>query len=239
MSKGKLHTEETKRKMSLAKMGHPVSEATRQKISLAFKGRFVGSRHPFWGKHHSAETREKISLNRTGKGAGPANYNYHRIFTQEERAKMSAAEKGRIMPEAVKRKISESNKNSEKRKAATARNSAARIGKPLSPRHCANITLSRMGDKNPNWNGGRTIDSKGYVRVMQKDHPKACKDGYVLEHRLIAERVLGRFLKTTEGVHHVNGIRDDNRNANLVICQDMKYHTFIHARMRRLKKAVS
>lgn len=232
MSKGKPHTEETKRKMSLAKMGHPVSEETRAKLSRAFEGR----PSPFRGKHHSKETKAKISLNRMGKGMGPANYNYHRIFTQEERAKMSAAEKGRIMPESVKRKISESNKNSEKRKAATARNSAARIGKPLSPTHCANITLSRMGDKNPGWKGGRTIDSKGYVRIMQKDHPKGYRDGYVLEHRLVAEKALGRFLKTTEGVHHVNGIRDDNRNSNLVICQDGRYHTFIHARMRRLKK---
>jgi hypothetical protein len=69
------------------------------------------------------------------------------------------------------------------------------------------------------WNfKGRRHDC-GYVYVYQPDHPDACDGaltGYVLEHRLVMERMLGRRLRPNEDVHHINGIKDDNRPSNLV-----------------------
>ena len=49
-------------------------------------------------------------------------------------------------------------------------------------------------------------------------------------HRIIAERVLGRPMKETERIHHVNMDKKDNRNGNLLIC-DQSYHQWIHQRM--------
>lgn len=51
--------------------------------------------------------------------------------------------------------------------------------------------------------------------VLARDHPRAGSNGYVFEHVLVMEGLLGRRLVAGETVHHLNGVRDDNRPENL------------------------
>ena len=77
----------------------------------------------------------------------------------------------------------------------------------------------KRGPEHNTWKGGRLVRPDGYILIWQPDHPYARyvtkTSGYVLEHRLVVEKALGRYLKPNELVHHINGIRDDNRLENL------------------------
>jgi hypothetical protein len=80
----------------------------------------------------------------------------------------------------------------------------------------------------------RKKHSGGYILVYCPEHPSADRSGYVLEHRLVMEKALGRMLKTDEYVHHINGNKADNDIKNLALT-NMSEHAKIHMEMR-LKK---
>lgn len=71
--------------------------------------------------------------------------------------------------------------------------------------------LNKIGSKCHVWKGGRTKNAQGYVRIW------IAKGKYEVEHRLVMEKHLGRKLTKDENVHHINGIRDDNRIENLLL----------------------
>lgn len=84
------------------------------------------------------------------------------------------------------------------------------------------------GERNPNWKGGRTIASNGYVLVKRPDHERCDSRGYVYEHRLVAEEMLDRPLGPGEQVHHINGNKTDNRPENLEVVASHAEHGVRH-----------
>lgn len=94
---------------------------------------------------------------------------------------------------------------------------------------------SMKGKNNPRWNGGTTKSGKDKrICIYMPNHPRAKISNYILEYVLIAEKALGKFLPKGTVVHHANDDPTDNRNQNLVVCQDVKYHKLLHRRKKAL-----
>lgn len=79
------------------------------------------------------------------------------------------------------------------------------------------------GPQNPNWRGGSWTDKRSGYRLVatgslppedQALLPDPMPREY-LEHRLVMARKVGRSLTADEMVHHINGVKDDNRPENL------------------------
>src|SRR5438552_10076961 len=85
------------------------------------------------------------------------------------------------------------------------------------------------GKKNGNWRGGRSLASNGYILIrVTKNHHLADIRGYAYEHRLVAEKKIGRRLRTGEIVHHKNGVKHDNRPVNLEVFGSSADHRVHH-----------
>lgn len=59
------------------------------------------------------------------------------------------------------------------------------------------------------------VDDQGYVSAYAPGHPNANKANRLPKHRLIMSDFLGRPLRANENVHHINGVKTDNRIENL------------------------
>ena len=95
-------------------------------------------------------------------------------------------------------------------------------------------TISKLqkGKGNNNWGGGRWKVPSGYILIWDPEHPNANNDRCVREHILVMEKKLGRYLKEKEIVHHINGIKDDNRIKNLYLFSNSGSHTIYERNVR-------
>ena len=89
------------------------------------------------------------------------------------------------------------------------------------------------GEKHWAWNGGKIKSTQGYVNVLKPDHPNSNFSGYVMEHRLVMEKMIGRLLKKHEAVHHINEIKNDNRPENLFLFCSNKDHRHFHGQRKK------
>jgi len=100
-------------------------------------------------------------------------------------------------------------------------------------KHCMGRALSEKwnntpAEKRPGYKGGSYITKRDQRTYIYQGNRK-----FIAQYRKNAEIALGRQLKRTEVVHHINGDPADDRNSNLLIC-DQPYHKWLHESMSKL-----
>lgn len=88
-------------------------------------------------------------------------------------------------------------------------------------RRAGQITF-RSRERHGSWKGGVVSFGKYRGILLPPDSPfrdMAPVNGYVMEHRLVMAKHLGRSLHKDETVHHINGDPLDNRIENLQLCR--------------------
>ena len=175
------------------------TEETKRRLSEMARGRKV-----------SEETKRKISKTLLGRESTRKGKSYEEIY-------------GKKKAEEIRKKIG---KNSAK----------VNLGKKLSAKTRHRISMKRKeniakgiisipkGKNHPSWKNGRIKEKEGYIYIRKPEHPNSNATGYVFEHRLVMEKYLDRYLEPEEEIHHINGIKDDNRIENLRLYENHSEH---------------
>ena len=96
--------------------------------------------------------------------------------------------------------------------------------------HNAKFIPHPSGEKASHWKGGKRF-IMGYLQIHMPKHPRASIQGYVMEHILISEKILNKFLPQKAVIHH----HPKNPSLQLVICENQGYHLLLHRRQIALR----
>jgi endogenous inhibitor of DNA gyrase (YacG/DUF329 family) len=102
------------------------------------------------------------------------------------------------------------------------KNRKAHLGKKHNEESKQKMGKAKERNKNPNWKNG-VVKSGGYIWILKPNHLKA-NGKYVKRASLVAEKHLGRLLTKQEVIHHINGIKDDDRPENLYLFSSNSGH---------------
>jgi len=121
-------------------------------------------------------------------------------------------------------------------------------GKPVSIRCKSCAGKQRRGKNNFRWKGGRRKDSHGYTLIWLDATSPFIKmvnnQNYILEHRLVMAKHLGRCLTSKEKIHH-KGIKypidsmenkQDNRIENLKLYNGHSEHLILHRKLKNTRQ---
>ncbi len=95
----------------------------------------------------------------------------------------------------------------------------------------------KHGKEHHNWKGGRILID-GYYYIHSPNHPNKYANKYILEHRLVMEKHIGRYLTRTEIIHHKDRNTLNNKINNLSLIKNISEHNKLHPRSRKNGKFI-
>lgn len=108
------------------------------------------------------------------------------------------------------------------------REASRRTGKKSKGRKASHETRQKISEaRKQNGIGHKKLRADGYIAIYFPDHPKSSADGYIMEHILVMEALIGRHLSADECVHHIDGDKKNNKKGNLKLMtkkEHMSYH---------------
>lgn len=170
-----------------------LSDEHKRKLSKSHEGKFVGEKHPMFGKHHSDVSKKLISEHH--KGQIPWNKGKTGVYSPEMLEKMSKALKGRISPMKGKHHSEETKKKlSEKLKGRISPNKGKKMSEELrkkiseslkgriSPRKGVKLSneikqkLSESHKGKPSWNKGKKMSEEFREKLSETHKGKKQSD---------------------------------------------------------------
>ena len=103
---------------------------------------------------------------------------------------------------------------------------------------CGNlVSIAKRTDKRRNHIKGKPIRFIcGHNSYGENNHNWKGMTTYSIEnYRLLVEKIIGKSLPIKAEIHHLNGKRYDNKNQNLIVCENRSYHMVLHYREKAFK----